>query len=149
MLQHPNSEFYDLSSANGINSRQTPPHSPTRVIPTMINSNNNNSNSNSNNNNNNNASNNTNSGNNNNNNSNNNNNNNTHSLDLHAEANGNNGGSAGSGAAAGREALVSFGFTQEQVACVCEVSFIHKQYYQTIHIIPAKMCKCSDNSKSI
>ena len=28
----------------------------------------------------------------------------------------------GSSAAGGREALPSFGFTQEQVACVCEVS---------------------------
>lgn len=98
MLQHPNSDFYDLSSTNGINGRQTPPYSPTGAAAAMINANNNSSNSN--------------------------NNNNSNSLDLNAEANG--GGTAGNGNAgggAGREALVSFGFTQEQVACVCEVGF--------------------------
>lgn len=41
---------------------------------------------------------------------------------LHlGSSNGGNGAGGGGGSAAGRETLPSFGFTQEQVACVCEV----------------------------
>lgn len=87
MLQHPSNDFYDLSSTNVINSRQTPPYSPTGATSAMINTNNNNNNSSNNN------------------------------LDINSGHNGGGGSSSGSG----REALVSFGFTQEQVACVCEV----------------------------
>lgn len=59
--------------------------------------------------------------NNNNNNSSNNNNNNNNSLDILQ-----NGGSV-----SGRgEALPSFGFTQEQVACVCEVSILCARFMQ-------------------
>uniref|UniRef100_A0A182JBX3 SIX1_SD domain-containing protein n=1 Tax=Anopheles atroparvus TaxID=41427 RepID=A0A182JBX3_ANOAO len=108
MLQHPSSDYYELSSSAA---KQTPPtFSPqgggnlagggggvTAGGPLAINSSNNNNN-------------------NNNNNSVNNNNNNATSdadLDLIAQN--------GNVSAADRESLPSFGFTQEQVACVCEV----------------------------
>ncbi|XP_075167976.1 SIX homeobox 1 protein sine oculis [Haematobia irritans] len=113
MLQHPATDFYDLAAANAavLSSRQTPPYSPTGLTVAGLN-NNNTSTSNNN-------------------------------LDMLTH----NGGSIstptatsiGSGSshllgsqnsstnggatngANGRESLPSFGFTQEQVACVCEV----------------------------
>ncbi|EDW09990.1 protein sine oculis isoform X1 [Drosophila mojavensis] len=130
MLQHPATDFYDLAAANAaavLTARHTPPYSPTGLSGSVValhNNNNNNNNSTSNNNNN---------------------------LDmlthnggggvggvgvglgsggggglsgginasgLHLSSGGSNGGAT---ATAGREALPSFGFTQEQVACVCEV----------------------------
>uniref|UniRef100_A0A182N2J1 Uncharacterized protein n=1 Tax=Anopheles dirus TaxID=7168 RepID=A0A182N2J1_9DIPT len=106
MLQHPSSEYYELSAV----AKQTPPtFSPQGAgggggggggggaLVISSSNNNNNNNSNSVNNNNNNAPSDT-------------------DLDLIA-ANG-----ANVGSAADRESLPSFGFTQEQVACVCEVS---------------------------
>uniref|UniRef100_A0A182QNY7 Homeobox domain-containing protein n=1 Tax=Anopheles farauti TaxID=69004 RepID=A0A182QNY7_9DIPT len=105
MLQHPSSDYYELSAVT----KQTPPtFSPqgggggggggggTLVISNS--NNNNNSNSVNNNNNNNNAP-------------------SDSDLDLIAS----NGGGTNVGSAADRESLPSFGFTQEQVACVCEV----------------------------
>ncbi|KAL7736510.1 hypothetical protein ACLKA6_019707 [Drosophila palustris] len=125
MLQHPATDFYDLAAANAaavLTARHTPPYSPTGLGGSVValHSNNNNNNSTSNNNNN---------------------------LDmlshngsgvgvgvvvggnggvsasgLHLNSsNGGGGGAGGGGNAAGRETLPSFGFTQEQVACVCEV----------------------------
>ncbi|KAL9915176.1 SIX homeobox 1 protein sine oculis [Glossina fuscipes fuscipes] len=123
MLQHPASDFYDLAAANTavISSRQTPPYSPTGLT-SATSSNNNNNNSTSNNN-----------------------------LDLLTHNGSGIGGGGGStslsvqnssstnigGSGSGiisatgaggisngsnvREVLPSFGFTQEQVACVCEV----------------------------
>ncbi|XP_062136375.1 protein sine oculis [Drosophila sulfurigaster albostrigata] len=128
MLQHPATDFYDLAAANAaavLTARHTPPYSPTGLggsVVALHNNNNNNSTSN--------------------------NNNNldmlTHNggtvgvgvvggvsatgLHLNSSSNGGGGGGAGGGGggggganAAGRETLPSFGFTQEQVACVCEV----------------------------
>ncbi|XP_055854852.1 protein sine oculis [Episyrphus balteatus] len=112
MLQHPATDFYDIAAANAavISSRHTPPYSPTGLsIAAQHNNNNNNSTSNNNN-----TSNNTGS-----------------SLDILNQngAVGGGGGLIGSGtngsggnsSGGGRESLPSFGFTQEQVACVCEV----------------------------
>lgn len=124
MLQHPATDFYDLAAANAaavLTARHTPPYSPTGLSGSVVALHNNNNNSTSNNNNNN--------------------------LDmlthngggvgvglgggvtatgLHLSGGGSNGGpgaaGGGSAATAGRETLPSFGFTQEQVACVCEVS---------------------------
>ncbi|XP_064552016.1 protein sine oculis [Drosophila montana] len=123
MLQHPATDFYDLAAANAaavLTARHTPPYSPTGLSGSVValhNNNNNNSTSNNNNNN----------------------------LDmlthngggvgvgvgvglgggLHLSGGSGNGGAGaaggGSAATAGRETLPSFGFTQEQVACVCEV----------------------------
>lgn len=110
MLQHPATDFYDLAAANAavLSARQTPPYSPTGLSVSGLN-NNNNSTSNNNN------------------------------LDMLGHngttggiiggvghiGNGSIGGGGGVGAAGGigggRESLPSFGFTQEQVACVCEV----------------------------
>ncbi|XP_030555930.1 protein sine oculis isoform X1 [Drosophila novamexicana] len=123
MLQHPATDFYDLAAANAaavLTARHTPPYSPTGLSGSVVALHNNNNNSTSNNNNNN--------------------------LDmlthngggvgvglgggvtatgLHLSGGGSNGGpgaaGGGSAATAGRETLPSFGFTQEQVACVCEV----------------------------
>ncbi|XP_055629566.1 homeobox protein six1b [Toxorhynchites rutilus septentrionalis] len=106
MLQHPGSDYYELSAA----SKQTPPtfspqNANAAVLAAMtggtagdaggggLNSNNNNNN-------------------NNNSSNNNNNNNNDNDLDLMGQNGGTNNGD--------REALPSFGFTQGQVACVCE-----------------------------
>ncbi|XP_065087629.1 homeobox protein SIX1 [Ochlerotatus camptorhynchus] len=96
MLQHPSSDYYELSAA----SKQTPPNfSPQGANAAVLGSlagggsaglNNNNNNNNSNNNN-----------------------NNDNDLDLLGQ----NGGLNSSD----RESMPSFGFTQEQVACVCEV----------------------------
>uniref|UniRef100_A0A182LSL5 Homeobox domain-containing protein n=1 Tax=Anopheles culicifacies TaxID=139723 RepID=A0A182LSL5_9DIPT len=114
MLQHPSSDYYELSVAT----KQTPPtFSPqgggvgggggggggTGAL--VINSNNNNNN------------------NNNSNSVNNNNNNSSAPSDADLELIAQNGTNVGS--AADRESLPSFGFTQEQVACVCEVSLSH------------------------
>lgn len=124
MLQHPATDFYDIAAANAavISSRHTPPYSPTGLS-IAAQHNNNNNNSTSNNNNNNNTSNNNNTG---------------SSLDI-LNQNGSVGGggvgggggggligsgtngSGGNSSGGGRESLPSFGFTQEQVACVCEV----------------------------
>lgn len=121
MLQHPATDFYDLAAANAavLSSRQTPPYSPTGLTVAGLN-NNNTSTSNNN-------------------------------LDmlshngsltnsttgsggvgggggggstahLLASQNSSTNGGATNGGANGRESLPSFGFTQEQVACVCEVS---------------------------
>ncbi|KAH8393429.1 hypothetical protein KR215_011433 [Drosophila sulfurigaster] len=129
MLQHPATDFYDLAAANAaavLTARHTPPYSPTGLggsVVALHNNNNNNSTSN--------------------------NNNNldmlTHNggtvgvgvvggvsatgLHLNSSSNGGGGGGGAGGGgggggganAAGRETLPSFGFTQEQVACVCEV----------------------------
>ncbi|XP_037817722.1 protein sine oculis [Lucilia sericata] len=114
MLQHPATDFYDLAAANAavLTSRQTPPYSPTGLTVTGLTNNNNNSTSNNNNN-----------------------------LDMlshngnansvpgstrlvgnqNTSTNGGGGGGGASNGANGRESLPSFGFTQEQVACVCEV----------------------------
>lgn len=124
MLQHPAPDFYDLStSAAVVNSRQTtPPYSPTGVAAVVPSAHNNNNNNHSNNNNNNTTSNNNNSGGN-------------GALEImghngttatggHVGVGGTTGGAGGggNGNSGGRETLPSFGFTQEQVACVCEVS---------------------------
>lgn len=111
MLQHPATDFYDIAAANAavISSRHTPPYSPTGLSIAAQHNNNNNSTSNNNNNNNNTGS----------------------SLDI-LNQNGSTGGgsgligsgtngSGGNSSSGGRESLPSFGFTQEQVACVCEV----------------------------
>lgn len=99
MLQHSTaSDFYDLSTS--ISSRHTPPYSPTggttaSAISVINNNNNNNNNSSSNNNN-----------------------------HLETTQLGNGGSAAGSGRGSvgnNSDTLPSFGFTQEQVACVCEV----------------------------
>ncbi|CAD7088218.1 unnamed protein product [Hermetia illucens] len=123
MLQHPAPDFYDLStSAAVVNSRQTtPPYSPTGVAAVVPSAHNNNNNNHSNNNNNNTTSNNNNSGGN-------------GALEImghngttatggHVGVGGTTGGAGGggNGNSGGRETLPSFGFTQEQVACVCEV----------------------------
>ncbi|XP_065367179.1 protein sine oculis [Calliphora vicina] len=108
MLQHPATDFYDLAAANAavLSSRQTPPYSPGGLSTAgLANNNNNNSTSN---------------------------NNNLDMLSHNGNANtvpgsthlGNQNASTNGGAsngANGRESLPSFGFTQEQVACVCEV----------------------------
>uniref|UniRef100_A0A1I8P7H1 Homeobox domain-containing protein n=1 Tax=Stomoxys calcitrans TaxID=35570 RepID=A0A1I8P7H1_STOCA len=111
MLQHPATDFYDLAAANAavLSSRQTPPYSPTGLSVAGLNNNNNTSTSN----------------------------NNldmlTHNGSVTSATNigsgashllGNQNSSTNGGAtngANGRESLPSFGFTQEQVACVCEV----------------------------
>ncbi|KMY91969.1 protein sine oculis [Drosophila simulans] len=110
MLQHPATDFYDLAAANAaavLTARHTPPYSPTGLSGSVALHNNNNSSTS---------------------------NNNNSTLDIMAH----NGGGAGSGlhltsgsnggggvvssgGSGGRENLPSFGFTQEQVACVCEV----------------------------
>lgn len=118
MLQHPAPDFYDLSTSTAVvSNRQTPPYSPTGVTAVVTSHNNNNNNNNST--------------------SNNNNNNGGGGLEILGQ-NGSTGviggatsGGAGSGSvnnvggggggSGGRESLPSFGFTQEQVACVCEV----------------------------
>ncbi|XP_023167382.2 protein sine oculis [Drosophila hydei] len=130
MLQHPATDFYDLAAANAaavLTARHTPPYSPTGLSGSVVALHNNN-NSTSNNNNNLDML--------------------THNgggggggggsgvgvgvglgsggglsgginaSGLHLSSGGSNGGAA---ATAGRETLPSFGFTQEQVACVCEV----------------------------
>ncbi|KAM7344624.1 SIX homeobox 1 protein sine oculis [Cochliomyia hominivorax] len=107
MLQHPATDFYDLAAANAavLSSRQTPPYSPTGLTASgLTNNNNNNSTSNNNldmltHNGNTNAL--------------------TGSTHLGNQNTSTNGGA--SNGANGRESLPSFGFTQEQVACVCEV----------------------------
>uniref|UniRef100_W8B898 Protein sine oculis n=3 Tax=Ceratitis capitata TaxID=7213 RepID=W8B898_CERCA len=100
MLQHTATDFYDLAAANAavLSARQTPPYSPTGLISAGAGLSNNNNNNTSNNN-----------------------------LDML----GHNGSLVGpsigghlgngNGGSNGRETLPSFGFTQEQVACVCEV----------------------------
>lgn len=113
MLQHRSTDFYDLSSTTAVTNRQTPPYSPSGSTAAAIAINNNNNNSNS-------------MSNNNNINSNNNN-----SLDLIGQngigpptSGGGGGGGVGTGNGGGNNngrELPSFGFTQEQVACVCEV----------------------------
>lgn len=113
MLQHPATDFYDLAAANAavLSSRQTPPYSPTGLTSSGL-SNNNNNNSTSNNNNLDMLSHNGNTltG-------------STHLGNQNTSTNGGGGGASnGGGGANGRESLPSFGFTQEQVACVCEVS---------------------------
>ncbi|GAB0096391.1 Protein sine oculis [Sergentomyia squamirostris] len=91
MLQHPATDFYDLSAATtAISSRHTPPyHTPATAAPP-----------------------------------------NTVGTSTPGHNNNNNGtaagiemivGQNGSPTSGGRESLPSFGFTQEQVACVCEV----------------------------
>ncbi|XP_061392767.1 protein sine oculis [Musca vetustissima] len=121
MLQHPATDFYDLAAANAavLSSRQTPPYSPTGLTVSGLTNNNNTTTSNNN-------------------------------LDMlshngglansttgvgggggggggsstaHmlASQNSSTNGGASNGANGGRESLPSFGFTQEQVACVCEV----------------------------
>ena len=119
MLQHPASDFYDLAAANAavLSSRQTPPYSPTGLTVAGLTSNNNNNNNSTTSNNNldmlshnGNA--------------------NTTTLSTHlggqnTSTNGSGGGGgASNGGSNGRESLPSFGFTQEQVACVCEVSLL-------------------------
>lgn len=97
MLQHSASDFYDLS-ANIVPGahRQTPPsYSPNGAAIVALSNNNNNNNSLNNNNNN--------------------------ILELNSTG-GAGGGSGGSGSGNEREAMPSFMFSQEQVACVCEVS---------------------------
>ncbi|EDW74611.1 uncharacterized protein Dwil_GK21318 [Drosophila willistoni] len=135
MLQHHATDFYDLAAANAaavLTARHTPPYSPTGLSGSVValhHNNNNNNNSTSNNNNNLDML--------------------THngggggggivasgggvttSLHLSSNSNGTttagggggggSGGGGGGGASSGRETLPSFGFTQEQVACVCEV----------------------------
>lgn len=81
MLQHPTTDFYDLSTQTAVSGRKTPPYSPTGGIHTSNNNNNNNSI------------------------------NNNNGLDILGH----------NGSSGVRESLPSFGFTQEQVACVCEV----------------------------
>lgn len=115
MLQHPATDFYDLAAANAaavLTARHTPPYSPTGLSGSVALLNNNNNNSATSNN------------------------NNSSTLDimthngggggglhLNSGSNGSGGGGvAGGGGSGGRENLPSFGFTQEQVACVCEVS---------------------------
>ncbi|XP_017462071.1 PREDICTED: protein sine oculis-like, partial [Rhagoletis zephyria] len=106
MLQHTATDFYDLAAANAavLSARQTPPYSPTGLIGTAgpgLSNNNNNSTSN----------------------------NNLDMLGHNGSLIGSGGGIGGSighigngnGGSNGRETLPSFGFTQEQVACVCEV----------------------------
>ncbi|XP_017092648.2 protein sine oculis [Drosophila bipectinata] len=114
MLQHPATDFYDLAAANAaavLTARHTPPYSPTGLSGSVALHNNNNNSATSNN-------------------------NNSSTLDimthngggvggglhLNSGSNGSGGGGvAGGGGTGGRENLPSFGFTQEQVACVCEV----------------------------
>ncbi|XP_017079329.1 protein sine oculis [Drosophila eugracilis] len=110
MLQHPATDFYDLAAANAaavLTARHTPPYSPTGLSGSVALHNNNNSTTS--------------------------NNNNSSTLDimthnggagggLHLNSGSNGGGGVVSGGGSGgRENLPSFGFTQEQVACVCEV----------------------------
>ncbi|KAH8267145.1 hypothetical protein KR018_010832 [Drosophila ironensis] len=118
MLQHPATDFYDLAAANAaavLTARHTPPYSPTGLSGSVALHNNNNSATS--------------------------NNNNSSTLDIlsHNGAGGGAGGGGGGlhlnsgsngsggggvvsgGGSGGRENLPSFGFTQEQVACVCEV----------------------------
>ncbi|XP_037949019.1 protein sine oculis-like [Teleopsis dalmanni] len=104
MLHHPATDFYDLAAANAavLNARQTPPYSPTSLSSSSLTNNNNSLSSNNN-------------------------------LDMLGHngagsgvSNNNNNvhmgsNSGSSNGAGGRESLPSFGFTQEQVACVCEV----------------------------
>ncbi|XP_039483188.1 protein sine oculis [Drosophila santomea] len=117
MLQHPATDFYDLAAANAaavLTARHTPPYSPTGLTGSVVLHNNNN----------------------NNNNTSNNNNNSSSTLDIMAHngggaggglhlnsgsGSGGGGGVVSGGGSGGRENLPSFGFTQEQVACVCEV----------------------------
>lgn len=82
MLQHPTTDFYDLSTPTAVSGRKTPPYSPTGGGLHTSNNNNNNSI------------------------------NNNNGLDILGH----------NGSSGVRESLPSFGFTQEQVACVCEVS---------------------------
>ncbi|XP_033153507.1 protein sine oculis [Drosophila mauritiana] len=111
MLQHPATDFYDLAAANAaavLTARHTPPYSPTGLSGSVALHNNNNS-------------------------STSNNNNSTldimahngggagSGLHLNSGSNGGGGGVVSGGGSGGRENLPSFGFTQEQVACVCEV----------------------------
>lgn len=113
MLQHSSAaDFYDLSTS--ISSRHTPPYSPTggttaSAISVINNNNNHNNNSSSNNNN--------------------NNNNNNH---LDATQLGNGGSGSGRGSGGNGDTLPSFGFTQEQVACVCEVSTEEEIIYRVL-----------------
>nr|XP_044249042.1 protein sine oculis [Drosophila takahashii] len=111
MLQHPATDFYDLAAANAaavLTARHTPPYSPTGLTGSVALHNNNNSATS--------------------------NNNNSSTLDimthnggaggglhLNSGSNGSGGVVGGGGGSGGRENLPSFGFTQEQVACVCEV----------------------------
>ena len=101
MLQHPATDFYDLST-----NVKTPPYSPTGLVASIHHNNNNNNNNNL---------------------STTNNNNNLNSSSTSSlEILGQNGSSMGNGSISttngnNRETLPSFGFTQEQVACVCEV----------------------------
>ncbi|EDW89174.1 protein sine oculis [Drosophila yakuba] len=117
MLQHPATDFYDLAAANAaavLTARHTPPYSPTGLSGSVVLHNNNN----------------------NNNNNTSSNNNNSSTLDIMAHngggaggglhlnsgsGSGGGGGVVSGGGSGGRENLPSFGFTQEQVACVCEV----------------------------
>ncbi|XP_016940313.4 protein sine oculis [Drosophila suzukii] len=111
MLQHPATDFYDLAAANAaavLTARHTPPYSPTGLTGSVALHNNNNNSATSNN-------------------------NNSSTLDimthnggagggLHLNSGSNgSGGVVSGGGSGGRENLPSFGFTQEQVACVCEV----------------------------
>ncbi|XP_053966616.1 protein sine oculis [Anastrepha ludens] len=104
MLQHTATDFYDLAAANAavLSARQTPPYSPTGLIGTGAGLSNNNINNTSN--------------------------NNLDMLGHNGSIIGSGGGGGGglhigngNGGSNGRETLPSFGFTQEQVACVCEV----------------------------
>lgn len=117
MLQHSSaSDFYDLSTS--ISSRHTPPYSPTGGTTAISAISGINSNSSINNNNNNSSS------------------NNNH---LDATQLGIGGGGVGgspSGRGGNGDALPSFGFTQEQVACVCEVrQQCHKKEMQQKNIV--------------
>ncbi|XP_043640336.1 protein sine oculis isoform X1 [Drosophila teissieri] len=112
MLQHPATDFYDLAAANAaavLTARHTPPYSPTGLSGSVVLHNNNNNTS-----------------------SNNNNNSSSHDIMAHNgggaggglhlnSGSGSGGGVVSGGGSGGRENLPSFGFTQEQVACVCEV----------------------------
>ncbi|XP_054089363.1 protein sine oculis [Zeugodacus cucurbitae] len=104
MLQHTATDFYDLAAANAavLSARQTPPYSPTGLISAGAGLSNNNNNNTSN--------------------------NNLDMLGHNGSIIGPGGGGGGgvhigntNGGSNGRETLPSFGFTQEQVACVCEV----------------------------
>lgn len=117
MLQHPATDFYDLAAANAavLSSRQTPPYSPTGLTVAGLNNNNTSI-------------------------SNNNLDMLSHngsvttptgggggsSIQLLGSQNSSTNGGASNGAN-GRESLPSFGFTQEQVACVCEVSIVKRE----------------------
>lgn len=115
MLQHTATDFYDLAAANAavLSARQTPPYSPTGLISAGAGLSNNNNNNTSN--------------------------NNLDMLGHNGSIIGPGGGNGGvghigntNGGSNGRETLPSFGFTQEQVACVCEVSRAAWKSYENV-----------------